>query len=88
LRLDALLFGESPSRVLISIKPEHVDQVMKTVQPTGEPIMALGQVTQGNLSVTVRNPHDQPVCQMKMPLSEMADLWHHSLEQQLKAEKS
>ena len=88
LRLDALLFGESSSRILISIKPEHVDQVMKMVHPTGVPVMVLGQVTPGNLDVTVRNPHDQPVCQMNMSLSEMAELWHHSLERQLKTEQS
>jgi phosphoribosylformylglycinamidine synthase len=88
MRLDALLFGESPSRVLISIKPEHVNQVMETVQHSGVPITALGQVTQRNMDVTVRGPHDQPVCQVSMSLSDMADQWHHSLARQLGAEPS
>jgi phosphoribosylformylglycinamidine synthase len=88
MRLDALLFGESPSRILISIKPEHVNQVMETVQHLGVPITALGQVTQRNMDVTVRGPHDQPVCQVSMSLSDMADQWHHSLARQLETEPS
>ena len=88
MRLDALLFGESPSRVLISIKPEHVNQIMETVQRLGVPITPLGQVTEGNMDVTVQGSHDQPVCQFSMSLSEMADQWHHSLARQLGTEPS
>ncbi len=83
LRLDALLFGESPSRVLISIKPEHVEQMMQTIQNSGIPITELGRVTQKNMDVTVRGPQEQAVCQMKVSLSEMADQWHNSLARQL-----
>jgi phosphoribosylformylglycinamidine synthase len=88
LRLDALLFGESPSRVLVSIKPEHVEQVMETAQHSGVPITALGQVTQGPMDVTVQDVHDHRVCHVKMPLSDMADQWHHSLERQLGVKQS
>ena len=87
LRLDALLFGESPSRVLISIKPEHVEQMMQTIQNSGIPITELGRVTQKNMDVTVRGPQEQAVCQMKVSLSEMADQWHNSLARQLGTEQ-
>jgi len=83
MRLDALLFGESPSRVLISIKPEHVNQVMETVQHSGVPIAALGQVTQRHMDVTVRGPHNQPVCQFSLSLTDMADQWYNSLAHHL-----
>jgi len=86
LRLDALLFGESPSRVLVSIKSKHVDQMLETVQHLGVPITSLGEVTQENMDVTVQGPHNQPVCQVKMSLSDMADQWHHSLARQLGTE--
>jgi phosphoribosylformylglycinamidine synthase len=88
LRLDALLFGESPSRVLISIKPEHLDRMMKTIQNWGVPITKLGRVTQGNMDLTVQGPQEQPVCQVKVSLSEMADQWHNSLARQLGTEQS
>ena len=86
LRLDALLFGESPSRVLISIKPEHVNQVLERVQLSGVPVISLGEVTQGKMDVIVQGPHEQPVCQLRMSLSDMADQWHHSLARHLGAE--
>jgi phosphoribosylformylglycinamidine synthase II len=86
LRLDALLFGESPSRILVSIKPEHVEQFMETAKNSGVPITALGRVTQGNLDVTVQGSHDEPVCRLNMSLSDMAEQWHHSLARQLGAE--
>jgi len=88
LRLDALLFGESPSRVVVSIKPEHVKQVMELVQRSGVPSTELGQVTQDNMDITVRGADDQPVCQIRMSLSIMADQWHHALARQLGAEAS
>lgn len=87
LRLDALLFGESPSRVLISIKPEHIHQVMETVQHSGVPITSLGKVSKGNLNATVSGTHDQPVCYVRLSLADMADQWHHSLAKQLEAEE-
>ncbi|MDH3504025.1 MAG: phosphoribosylformylglycinamidine synthase subunit PurL [Nitrospirota bacterium] len=88
LRQDALLFGESPSRVVVSIKPEHAKQVMELVQRSGVPSTDLGQVTQGNMDIAVRGTGDQPVCQISMSLSEMGDQWHHALARQLGAEAS
>jgi phosphoribosylformylglycinamidine synthase len=86
LRLDALLFGESPSRILISVKPEHVEQVMEAVQRSGVPVAALGEVTQEKMDVTVLNSNNQPVCQVSLSLSDMADRWNHSLARQLGVE--
>jgi phosphoribosylformylglycinamidine synthase subunit PurL len=83
LRLDALLFGESPSRVFISIKPEHVKQVMEIVQHAGVPITAVGQVTSENMEVTVSDQQGQPVCRVQLSLADMADQWHHTLARQL-----
>lgn len=86
LRLDALLFGESPSRVVVSVKPEHIKPLRELVQNSGVPCTELGQVTQGNMDISVRGAHDRPVCQISMPLSEMSDQWHHALARQFGAE--
>ena len=87
LRLDALLFGESPSRVVVSVKPEHIKPLRELVQNSGVPCTELGQVTQGNMDISVRGAHDRPVCQISMPLSEMSDQWHHALARQFGAEE-
>ncbi len=88
LRLDALLFGESPSRVVVSVKSEHVKQVRELVQGAGVPSTELGQVSQRNMDITVRGLSGQPVCQMSLSQSEMGNEWHHSLARQLGTETS
>lgn len=88
LRLDALLFGESPSRIVISVKPEKIMQVRESVERFGVPNVELGQVTRENMEITVRGNNDQPVSQMSLSLHEMGNAWHHSLARQLGTETS
>ncbi len=86
LRLDALLFGESPSRILVSVSPEHLDQVQSTIKDQwGEvPISLLGQVTDSpNLEVLVRNEQGQGGPHFSVTVSEMANCWQHSLKRQV-----
>ncbi len=47
IRLDALLFGESSSRVVVSVKQEHLDQVRQCIQDMGAkvPMNLIGHVT-------------------------------------------
>ena len=44
LRRDALLFGESQSRVLLSVKPEMADQVLNRARDSGVPAVQIGTV--------------------------------------------
>ena len=53
-RLDALLFGESQGRVLISVSNESLDQVLESAMQDGLPIMHLGNSTDsGRLKLSV-----------------------------------
>ena len=91
LRLDALLFGESPSRVLVSVKQEHLDEVRQCIQDMGAkvPMLSIGHVTDNeHMDVTVQGPKNQAVCHMSLPLTDLADRWHNSLAQQLGIEQS
>jgi phosphoribosylformylglycinamidine synthase len=91
LRLDALLFGESPSRVLVSVKQEHLDQVRQCIQDMGAkvPMILIGQVTDNeHMDVTVQGTKNQKVSHMSLPVTDLADRWHHSLAQQVGIEKS
>ncbi|MEE9232709.1 MAG: phosphoribosylformylglycinamidine synthase subunit PurL [Nitrospirales bacterium] len=86
LRLDALLFGESPSRVVVSIKQENLEQVKQFIQEQNEdmPMSLLGKVSDSEtMSITVKNPNHQSVCQLSLSLNDLADPWHNSLEQHL-----
>jgi phosphoribosylformylglycinamidine synthase len=47
----ALLFGESPSRIIISLKPEHVSEVKNIAQKAGVVCAVIGEVGGNELSV-------------------------------------
>jgi phosphoribosylformylglycinamidine synthase len=47
----ALLFAESPSRIIVSVKPEHLDRVKEIAQQAGVACAAIGEVGGKNLSV-------------------------------------
>jgi phosphoribosylformylglycinamidine synthase len=47
----ALLFGESPSRIIISLKPEHVSEVKNIARQAGVACAVIGEVGGNTLSV-------------------------------------
>ena len=51
LRNDALYFGESQSRVIVSVKPDHKEAVIKAAQKQGVPISLIGKVVKGELAI-------------------------------------
>ena len=51
IRLDAFLFGESQSRVVVSIDPAMVDEFEDLMLETKTPMVYLGEVTGGKISV-------------------------------------
>lgn len=91
LRLDALLFGESPSRVLLSVKQDHLEQVQHYIQDLGKdvPMNFLGRVTEiEQINVTVQGSKNQTSYHMSLPLSDLADRWHSSISKSLADEPS
>jgi phosphoribosylformylglycinamidine synthase subunit PurL len=89
LRLDALLFGESPSRVLLSVKQDHLEQVQHYIQDLDKdvPMDFLGRVTEiEQMNVTVQGPKNQTSCHMSLSLPDLADQWHKSISKSLAGE--
>ncbi len=86
IRLDALLFGESPSRIVVSVKQDHLDQVQHYIQDMGVkvPMSIVGHVAESeSLEVTVQESNNHIVLQMSLPVSDLADQWQNSLARQL-----
>jgi phosphoribosylformylglycinamidine synthase len=52
-RLDALLFGEAPSRIVVSAPPESRARVEQAAQTAGVPVRLLGRVGGDRLAITV-----------------------------------
>jgi phosphoribosylformylglycinamidine (FGAM) synthase-like enzyme len=90
IRLDALLFGESPSRVVISVKLEHLPEVQQYIQDFegNVPMSVLGQVTDSAfINLTVQEPTKNAMSQMSWPLADLADPWQNSLSHLLASEQ-
>ena len=76
--LDAntLLFGETPSRVVISFEPDSIDRVREIVGDY--PFEVIGKVGGGSLNVTVNSQ-----TKISAPVSELEDLWANALGSKL-----
>ena len=91
LRLDALLFGESPSRIVISVKEENLQHVTQFIQDLGTkvPMSVLGQVTDSDqMAVTVQGEQEKQVQHFSWSVKDLADRWQNCLAQQLDADPS
>jgi phosphoribosylformylglycinamidine synthase len=76
LAAEAILFAETPSRVVISFSPERQDKVREIV---GEcPFSMLGVVTGSEIDITTDGE-----AAINAPVSELENVWCNSLEQHL-----
>ena len=73
-RLDATLFGEAQSRIVVSVKPEKVKQLEELSAASRVPLTRLGVV--GGKRFTIEN------C-INLPLEQMDSVWRESLEKML-----
>lgn len=66
---EALLFGEGPSRVLVSTPPENAERVAEAARAAGVPATVLGTTGGGQLAVTVAGSYllSTPVEQLPEP---------------------
>jgi len=72
-RLDALLFGETQSRVVISCKPLDAVKVVERAKLMGVPAVQIGKV--GGDQLTVKTASGE----FSAPLTELHDAWWNSI---------
>jgi phosphoribosylformylglycinamidine synthase len=73
LRLDALLFGETQNRVLMTCAAEAAVKVVERSRRLGVPAAVLGRV--GGDQVILRMPE----ARWEWSLAELHDLWWHAI---------
>jgi phosphoribosylformylglycinamidine synthase len=73
MRLDALLFGETQSRVVISCKPLDAVKVVERAKLMGVPAIQIGKV--GGDKLTVKTAGGE----FSAPLTELHDAWWNSI---------
>ncbi|HRZ87051.1 MAG TPA: phosphoribosylformylglycinamidine synthase subunit PurL, partial [bacterium] len=77
-RLDALLFGESQSRIVVSCAKENVKEIEKISAKHGVITTVLGTV--GDRGLVIRYGGETLIDQ---PVSALGDTWHNSIERTL-----
>ena len=73
LRLDALLFGETQSRIVITCKPLDAVKVVERAKLMGVPAIQIGKV--GGDKLTVKTGSGE----FSAPLTELHDAWWNSI---------
>lgn len=82
LRRDALLFGESPSRVVLSVTPDQRDAVLRIAQEHGVPAATIGRVGGERLTIDVQE-NGRSVCRVDATVAAVAESWTQALEREL-----
>ena len=78
LRTDVLLFGESPSRIILSVSPGRAEHVLAIAREHEVPARDIGTVGGDRLIVSV---NEQPA--IDLPVASLFEQWSRSLESKL-----
>ena len=82
IRTDAVLFGESQTRVVISVKASHRQTVLDHARSFGVPTEVIGTVSGDRLVISVR--HEETAERLiDQPVSGLLDRWACALERSL-----
>ena len=82
IRTDAVLFGESQSRVVISVKASHRQTVLDHARSFGVPADVIGTVSGDRLVISVRHEGTEERL-IDQPVSGLLDRWACALERSL-----
>jgi phosphoribosylformylglycinamidine (FGAM) synthase-like enzyme len=85
LRRDALLFGESQSRVVVSTRHDAAASLMRRADEAGIPAAHLGTVGGDRFIIEVERGRVDG-CRIDLPIDQVSDRWAHALEHQLSQE--
>jgi phosphoribosylformylglycinamidine synthase len=86
LRRDALLFGESQSRIILSTRPHVVESLLSGAAAAGIPAAQIGTVGGDRLIIDVVRGRHSEGCRIDLPIDQVSDRWCHALEEQLSQE--
>jgi phosphoribosylformylglycinamidine synthase len=88
LRLDALLFGESQSRVVLSASPAHCEAVLRVAGEMGVEAAVIGTVGGGRLLIDVEAGKRTSGCRIDADLQTLNEKWSRSLERSLESRET
>ena len=72
-RLDALLFGESQGRIIVSVSPDKAASLVESLKSTGCPVTKLGCVGGSELAITMKSGAT------RWSTDKLHDIWWNSI---------
>jgi len=86
LRIDALLFGESPSRAVVTTSLTHVEALLEIAKEQGIAAVVIGEVGGHDLNISVVSEISHNVCTFNIPVDSLSDAWGNSFERQVNSQ--
>jgi phosphoribosylformylglycinamidine synthase len=86
LRRDALLFGESQSRIILSTRRDVLDSLLTRAAQAGVPAAHIGTVGGDRLVIDVEGGKHSDGCRIDLPIENVRDRWAHAIEERLTQE--
>jgi phosphoribosylformylglycinamidine synthase len=86
LRCDAFLFGESQSRIILSMRPDAVESLLSRAEAAGIPAAQIGTVGGNRLVIDVEKGGLTGGCRIDLPIDQVSGRWARALEDQLNQE--
>lgn len=83
-RADALLFGESQSRILVEVPREKMDALMVIIREFQIPFAVAGEVTSDRFTLSVTGRRGGRKNLIDLPTAEIEQRWRGGLEQWMK----
>jgi phosphoribosylformylglycinamidine synthase subunit PurL len=81
LHTTALLFSESPSRIIISFEPNSADSIRQIAESNNAPLAVLGKVGGNELKISVEGTQV-----LSAAVADLESTWRNALSKSLKAE--
>ncbi len=83
LRRDALLFGESQSRIVLSVRPEQAEAVLNQISNAGVPAAKIGTVGGSRFVIRVEGDQRTEGCTVDLDLNVLHDRWASAIPRAL-----
>ena len=83
LRRDAVLFGESQSRIVLSVKPEQAETVLNQIWDAGVPAARIGTVGGSRFVLRVEGDQRTEGCTIDLSLNDLHDRWASAIPRAL-----
>jgi phosphoribosylformylglycinamidine synthase len=79
LRRDSLLFGESQSRIILSVKPVNREIIETLARQENVPCTVLGFVSERRLMISIRDDRGRPALWIDQPCDKLDRMWRGAL---------